>query len=88
MTREEARLRVDEALRAYRDCVAREEEEYGPEYERVTYMEYESPAPDPCGEAFLRLVAAVRAYEGTGGHRDDLDLGRHRQRVYEALDRG
>ena len=63
-------------------------EEYGPEYERVTFMEYEAPAPDPCAEAFLRLVEAVRAYEAVGGSREDLDLGRERKRVYEALDKG
>ncbi len=84
---EKARLRVEEALKAYRDCVAREEEEYGPEYERVTYMEYESPAPDPCAEAFARLLEAVRAYEKAGGNRNDLDLAETQERVYEALER-
>jgi hypothetical protein len=54
----------------------------------VTFMEYEAPAPDPCAEAFLRLVEAVRAYEAAGGSREDLDLGRERKRVYEALDKG
>lgn len=82
MRLEEARIAVDEALSAYRRCVEAEVEEYGPEYERVTFMEYEAPAPDPCAEAFLRLVEAVR------GSREDLDLGRERKRVYEALDKG
>jgi len=50
-------------------------------------MEYEAPAPDPCAEAFSRLVEAVRAYEAVGGSRDDLDLGAERKRVYKALDR-
>ncbi len=50
-------------------------------------MEYEAPAPDPCAEAFLRLVRAVRGYEEAGSHRDALDLKGHRARVYEALDR-
>ena len=59
MRLEEARIAVDEALSAYRRCVEAEVEEYGPEYERVTFMEYEAPAPDPCAEAFLRLVEAV-----------------------------
>ncbi|KOX89591.1 hypothetical protein BVI061214_00763 [Thermus aquaticus] len=84
---ERAHLEVDEALKAYEDCVEREEAQYGPEYERVTLMEYEAPAPDPCAEAFLRLVLAVRGYEEAGGHRDALDLKGHRARVYEALDR-
>lgn len=66
MRLEEARIAVDEALSAYRRCVEAEVEEYGPEYERVTFMEYEAPAPDPCAEAFLRLVEAVRAYEAAG----------------------
>lgn len=83
----QARLQVDEALAAYRRCVEEEAKEYGPEYERVTYMEYEAPAPDPCAEAFARLVGAVRAYEAVGGNRDDLDLGAERKRVYKALDR-
>ena len=88
MRLEEALIAVDEALSAYRRCVEAEVEEYGPEYERVTFMEYEAPAPDPCAEAFLRLVEAVRAYEAAGGSREDLDLGRERKRVYEALDKG
>ncbi|GGN05312.1 hypothetical protein GCM10007092_20100 [Thermus composti] len=83
----QARFQVDEALAAYRQCVEEEAKEYGPEYERVTFMEYEAPAPDPCAEAFSRLVAAVRAYEAVGGNREDLDLGAERKRVYEALDR-
>ena len=78
MRLEEARIAVDEALSAYRRCVEAEVEEYGPEYERVTFMEYEAPAPDPCAEA----------YEAAGGSREDLDLGRERKRVYEALDKG
>ncbi|WP_408646658.1 hypothetical protein [Thermus sediminis] len=57
---ERARLEVDEALKAYEACVEREEAEYGPEYERVTFMEYEAPAPGPCAEAFPRLLRAVR----------------------------
>ena len=81
---ERAHLEVDEALKAYEDCVKREEAQYGPEYEYVTLMEYEAPAPDPCAEAFLR---PVRGYEKAGGHRDALDLKGHRARVYEALDR-
>lgn len=85
---EGARIEVDEALKAYEACVEREETEYGSEYERVTFMEYEAPAPDPCAEAFLRLVRAVRAYEAAGGHRDDLALGASRERVYAALDKG
>lgn len=85
---EEARQRVEEALRRYRACVEEEAQEYGPEYERVTYMEYEAPAPDPCAEAFARLVAAVRAYEAAGGERSHLDLGPEGERVYGALDRG
>lgn len=60
---EQARLDVEEALRRYWECVRAEEEEYAEDYERVTFMEYEAPAPDPCAEAFSRLVAAVRAYE-------------------------
>ena len=82
MRLEEARIAVDEALSAYRRCVEAEVEEYGPEYERVTFMEYEAPAPDPCAEAFLRLVEAVRAYEAAGGSREDLDLGRERFRCH------
>ncbi|WP_019551478.1 hypothetical protein [Thermus scotoductus] len=85
---EQARLDVEEALRRYRECVEVEASEYGAEYERVTFMEYEAPAPDPCAEAFSRLVAAVRAYEGASGRREDLDLGALRDRVYEALDKG
>ncbi|RTG99299.1 hypothetical protein CSW50_13155 [Thermus scotoductus] len=88
MTLKEAQLGVDEALKAYEACVEREALEYGEEYERVTFMEYEAPAPDPCAEAFSRLVAAVRAYEKASGRRDDLDLGALRNQVYEALDRG
>ena len=84
---ERARLEVDEALKAYEACVEREEAQYGPEYERVTFMEYEAPAPDPCAEAFLRLVRAVRAYEVAGGLRDDLELRGERAKVYEVLDR-
>ena len=34
------------------------------------------------------VVEAVRAYEAVGGSREDLDLGRERKRVYEALDKG
>ena len=83
----QARLQVDEALAAYRKCVEEEAKEYGPEYERVTYMEYEAPAPDPCAEAFARLVGAVRAYEAAGGRREDLSLGARRDQIYEALDR-
>lgn len=88
MTASEARLQVEEALRRYRECVEKEAEEYAGEYERVTFMEYEAPAPDPCAEAFSRLVAAVQAYEKAKGRRDDLDLGALRDRVYEALDKG
>ena len=77
----------DFLLKAYENCVEREEAQYGPGYERVTLMEYEAPAPDPCAEAFLRPVRAVRGYEEAGGHRDALDLKGHRARVYEALDR-
>ena len=84
---ERARLEVNEALKAYEACVEREEAQYGPEYERVTFMEYEAPAPDPCAEAFLRLVRAVRAYEAAGGLRDDLELRGERAKVYEVLDR-
>lgn len=83
---EGARLEVEDALRRYWECV--KEEEYAEDYDRVTFMEYEAPAPDPCAEAFSRLVAAVRAYEKASGSRDDLDLGALRNRVYEALDRG
>ncbi len=86
-TLERARLEVDEALKAYEECVAREEAEYGKEYERVTFMEYEAPAPDPCAEAFLRLVGAVRAYEKAGGNREDLELRGKEARVYGVLDR-
>ncbi|TBH15467.1 hypothetical protein [Thermus thermamylovorans] len=85
---ERAYLEVDEALRRYRECVGQEEVAYGPEYERVTFMEYEAPAPDPCAEVFYRLLAAVRAYEAAGGFRGDLDLGAERAQVYRALDRG
>ena len=85
---EQARMDVEEALRRYWECVKAEEEEYAEDYERVTFMEYEAPAPDPCAEAVSRLVAAVRAYERASGRRDDLDLGALRNRVYEALDRG
>jgi hypothetical protein len=59
--------------------VEREEAQYGPEYE--------TPAPDPCAEAFLRLVRAVRGYEEAGGLRDDLELRGERAKVYEVLDR-
>ncbi|WP_243029245.1 hypothetical protein [Thermus albus] len=85
---EQFRLHVEEALRRYWECVKGEEEEYAEDYERVTLMEYEAPAPDPCAEAFSRLVAAVRAYEEASGRREDLDLGTLRERVYEALDKG
>ncbi|MFN4070926.1 MAG: hypothetical protein ACK4HT_05105 [Thermus caldifontis] len=85
---EQARLDVEEALRRYWECVKAEEEEYAEDYERVTFMEYEAPAPDPCAEAFSRLVAAVRAYEWASGRREDLDLGTLRERVYEALGKG
>ncbi|GLV49319.1 hypothetical protein TJA_24200 [Thermus sp. LT1-2-5] len=88
MTLKEAQLGVDEALKAYEACVEREALEYGEEYERVTFMEYEAPAPDPCAEAFSRLVAAVRAYEAAGGRREDLDLRGQEAKVYEALDKG
>ncbi|MGM8838109.1 hypothetical protein [Thermus sp. 93170] len=88
MALREAQVRVEEALRAYEACVEREAMEYGEEYERVTYMEYEAPAPDPCAEAFSRLLAAVRAYEAAGGRREDLDLRGQEEKVYEALDRG
>ncbi len=84
---EQARLEVDQALKAYEECVAREEAEYGKEYERVTFMEYEAPAPDPCAEAFARLLEAVRAYERAGGNREDLTLRGKEARVYEALDK-
>ncbi len=85
---ERARLDVEEALRRYRECVAGEEMEYGSEYERVTFMEYEAPAPDPCAEAFSRLLAAVRTYEAAGGSREELDLGSLQEPIYDALDRG
>ncbi|GAA6763970.1 MULTISPECIES: hypothetical protein [Thermus] len=88
MTLKEARLGVEEALRAYEACVEQEALEYGEEYERVTYMEYEAPAPDPCAEAFSRLLMAVQAYEAAGGKREDLDLRGQEAKVYEALDRG
>ncbi|RTI02907.1 hypothetical protein CSW23_00290 [Thermus scotoductus] len=88
MALEPARLEVEEALKAYEDCVEGEALEYGEEYERVTYMEYEAPAPDPCAEAFARLVRAVRAYEAAGGQRADLDLRGQEARVYGVLDRG
>lgn len=84
---EQARLEVEEALKAYEACVEREASEYGEEYERVTYMEYEAPAPDPCAEAFARLLRAVRAYEAAGGQRADLDLRGQEAQVYRALDR-
>ncbi|APD09482.1 MULTISPECIES: hypothetical protein [Thermus] len=88
MALREAQVRVEEALRAYEACVEREAMEYGEEYERVTYMEYEAPAPDPCAEAFSRLLAAVRAYEAAGGRREELDLRGKEEKVYEALDKG
>ncbi|AFV76966.1 hypothetical protein Theos_1962 [Thermus oshimai JL-2] len=84
----EALKRVEEALKAYRECVEQEASQYGPEYERVTFMEWEAPAPDPCAEAFQGLVDAVRAYEALGGSREDLDLGGYRARVYRALSKG
>lgn len=46
-----------------------------------------APAPDPCAEAFLRLVGAVRAYEKAGGNREDLELRGKEARVYGVLDR-
>ncbi|WP_298628106.1 hypothetical protein [uncultured Thermus sp.] len=84
---EQFRLHVEEALRRYWECVKAEEEEYAEDYERVTFMEYEAPAPDPCAEAFSRLVA-VGAYGEAWGRREDLDLGALRERVYGALDKG
>ncbi len=79
---------MEEALKAYRECIEKEAQEYGPEYERVAFMEYEAPAPDPCAQSFLHLVEAVRAYEAQGGSRADLELGAYRARVYRALDKG
>lgn len=50
------------AIQAYRDCLAKEQKTYGPEYERLSQMEDEAPAPDPCTDAFNAMIAALAAY--------------------------
>ncbi len=86
MPKEQARQRVEAALAELKRCRELEALEYGEQYDEVARMEDESPAPDPCVEAFNQLVSAVAAYEAAGGHRDELELGAERDAVYRRLE--
>lgn len=51
-----------EAIETYKDCVAKEQQTYGAEYDRLTNMESEAPAPDPCVEKFNSMITALMDY--------------------------
>lgn len=74
--------RFQQALAALRACLEREARQYGEQLVELGRLAGEAPAPDPCGEAFNELVAAVLAYDGD---RETLDLGEFREAVYRRL---
>jgi hypothetical protein len=51
-----------QAIEVYKDCIAKEQQTYGAEYERLTNMESEAPAPDPCVETFNAMITALMDY--------------------------
>lgn len=51
-----------EAIEAYKACVAKEQKTYGADYDRLTDMESEAPAPDPCVEMFNAMIVALMDY--------------------------
>jgi benzoyl-CoA reductase/2-hydroxyglutaryl-CoA dehydratase subunit BcrC/BadD/HgdB len=52
-----------QAIQAYRDCIAKEQQTYGAEYARLSNMKDEAPAPDPCTDAFNAMITALMDYE-------------------------
>ncbi len=70
---------IDEAIRKLKDCREREERKYGPQVTELGRLSGEASAPDPCVDAFNRLVQEIFTYGDAG------ELGEFREEVGWAM---
>lgn len=73
---------IDEALAALRSCQEREAKKYGEQKSELGRLSNEAPAPDPCIDAFNRLVQETLDY---GGPLGDLELGAFREDIQRVV---
>jgi hypothetical protein len=73
---------IDEAITKLKACREREEAKYGRQVKELGRLSDEAPAPDPCVDAFNRLVQEIFNY---GGGTNELELGEFRQEVGRAM---
>jgi len=77
-----------QAIKTLHDCLEREQRQYGDVHVRVSFMEHEAPAPDPCVESYnALLVTILNADEPVEDIVDSLELGKLRARVMRDLSR-
>ncbi|MDQ3461193.1 MAG: hypothetical protein M3498_18170 [Deinococcota bacterium] len=69
---------IDAAIAQLKDCREREEQKYGEQVKELGRLSSEAPAPDPCVDAFNRLVQEILDH---GGSHDELDLGELREEI-------